>query len=124
MVRQTIHWLNVQHMTASNLVASLTVHEVNYDLMHHQFGYPSKDILRWASGNAKNFPSGITYPKNDPVCKGCAEGKMPSQAFPKSDSQATKPFEKIHMDLKNMPVVSYHKYKYFIVFYDNFTSHG
>ena len=28
------------------------------------------------------------------------------------------------MDLKSMPVVLYHKYKYFIVFYDNFTSHG
>jgi hypothetical protein len=27
------------------------------------------------------------------------------------------------MDLKSMPVVSYHKYRYFIVFYDNFTSH-
>jgi Integrase core domain len=48
---------------------------------------------------------------------------MPAQAFPKSDSQATKPFEKIYMDLKSMPVVLYHKYKYFIVFYDNFTSY-
>jgi hypothetical protein len=28
------------------------------------------------------------------------------------------------MDLKSMPVVPYHKYRYFIVFYDNFTSHG
>jgi transposase InsO family protein len=49
---------------------------------------------------------------------------MPAQAFSKSDSQVTKPFEKIHMDLKSMPMVSYHKYKYFIVFFDNFTSHG
>jgi hypothetical protein len=92
--------------------------------MHHQFGHPSKDILRQASGNTKNFPSGISYPKNNPVFKRCAEGKMPAQAFPKSDSRATKLFEKIHMDLKSMPVVSCHKYKYFIVFYDNFTSHG
>ena len=46
MVGQTICWLNVQHMTASNLVASSTVHEVNYDLMHHQFGHPFRDILR------------------------------------------------------------------------------
>ena len=104
MVGQTIYWLNVWHMTASNLVASSTVHEVNYDLMHCQFGHLSKDILRQASGNTKNFLSGISYPKNDPVCKGCAEGKMPSQAFPKSDSQATKPFEKIYMDLKSMPL--------------------
>jgi hypothetical protein len=124
MVGQTIYWLNAQHSTASNLVASSTFHEVNDDLMHCWFGHPSKDILRWVSGNTKNFPSGISYPKNDPVCKKCAEGKMPSQAFPRSDSRVTKPFEKIHMDLKSMPVVLYHKYKYFIVFYDDFTSHG
>jgi hypothetical protein len=124
MVGQTIYWLNAWHLTTSSLVASLAVHEVNYDLMHCQFRHPFKDILRRASGNTKNFPSGISYPKDNPVCKGCAEGKMSSQAFSKSDSQVTKPFEKIHMDLKSMPVVLYHKYKYFIIFYDNFTSHG
>ena len=34
MVGQTIYWLNAWHTTTSNLVASSTVHEVNYDLMH------------------------------------------------------------------------------------------
>jgi hypothetical protein len=123
MVGQTIYWLNARHSATGHLAASSTVHEVNYNLMHCQFGHPFKDILRWVSGNTKNFSSGISYPKNDPVCKGCAEGKMPAQTFPKSDSWATKPFEKIYMDLKSMPMVSYHKYKYFIVFYDDFTSH-
>jgi hypothetical protein len=124
MVGQTIYWLNVRHTSAGHLAASSTVNEVDYNLMHCCFGHPSKDILRQASGNTKNFLSGISYPKDDPVCKECAEGKMPAQAFPKLDSRATKPFEKIHMDLKSMPVVLYHKYKYFIVFYDDFTSHG
>jgi hypothetical protein len=92
MVGQTIYWLNAWHTTTSNLVASSTVHEVNYDLMQRHFGHPSKDILKQASGNTRNFPSGISYSKNDPVCKECAEGKMPSQIFPRSDSQVTKPF--------------------------------
>ena len=43
MVGQTIYWLNAWHTTASNLVASSTIHEVNYDLMHCQFGHPSKE---------------------------------------------------------------------------------
>jgi hypothetical protein len=124
MVGQTIYWLNVWHTSAGHLAASSTVHKVNYDLMHCRFGHPFKDIFRRASGNTKNFPSGIFYPKNNPVCKRCTEGKMPAQAFPKSNSLATNPFEKINMDLKSMPVVLYHKYKYSIVFYDNFTSHG
>jgi GAG-pre-integrase domain len=86
MVGQTIYWLNAWHMSAGHLAASSTVHEVNYDLMHHRFGHPSKNILSRASGNTKNFPSGISYPKNNPVCKECAEGKMPAQAFSKSGS--------------------------------------
>jgi hypothetical protein len=78
MVGQTIYWLNAQHTSAGHLAASSTVHKVDYDLMHHRFGHPSKDIFRQASSN---IPSGISYPKNDPVCKRCAKGKMPAQAF-------------------------------------------
>ena len=33
-------------------------------------------------------------------------------------------FDKVHMDLKAMPIRSYHRYNYFIIFFDNNTSHG
>jgi hypothetical protein len=46
---------------------------------------------------------------------------MPASAHPPSEMQATVPFERIHSDLKSFPVVSYHKYKYFINFIDNYT---
>ena len=39
-------------------------------------------------------------------------------------SRATRPFEIIHTDLKSFPVLSYHKYKYFVTFLDDYTSHG
>lgn len=51
-------------------------------------------------------------------------GKMPSKAFPPTQSRAKAPFELIHSDLKEFPVISYHKYKYFISFLDDFTSHA
>ncbi|KAL1684761.1 hypothetical protein GGG16DRAFT_16900, partial [Schizophyllum commune] len=51
-------------------------------------------------------------------CKGCAEGKMHARSFPSSEHRATKPFEKIHSDLKQFPTVSYHKYRYFMSFFD------
>jgi len=35
--------------------------------------------------------------------------------------QGSQPFKRIHSDLKSFPVVSYHKYKYFIVFLDDYT---
>ena len=66
----------------------------------------------------------ISYPKGDSVCRGCVEGKMPSPSFPQLERRASKPFEKVHMDLKSMLVPSYYKNCYFIVFYDDFTSHG
>ena len=49
---------------------------------------------------------------------------MPSASFPPSLNRATRPFEIMHTDLKSFPVLSYHKYKYFITFLDDYTSHG
>ena len=43
---------------------------------------------------------------------------------PPSTTRATKPFEQIHSDLKSFLVLSYHKYKYFIVFLDDYTSYA
>ena len=48
---------------------------------------------------------------------------MPAALHPPSTTRATKPFQWIHSDLKSFPVLSYHKYKYFIVFLDDYTSY-
>ena len=42
--------------------------------------------------------------------------------FPTSDKRASEPFELIHSDLKSFPIESYRKYKYSIVYYDDYTS--
>ena len=34
------------------------------------------------------------------------------------------PFALIHSDLKTIPVISYHKYKYVLTFLDDHTNHG
>ena len=34
------------------------------------------------------------------------------------------PFDLIHMDLKTISILSYHKYKYIVTFLDDHTSHG
>ena len=48
---------------------------------------------------------------------------MPSKTFPPSGTRASKPFELIHSDLKSFPIESYRKYRYSIIFFDDFTSH-
>jgi hypothetical protein len=82
------------------------------------------EVLRRASGRTDNFPREVVYPNKEPVCKGCAEGKMTSSSLPASDKRAKAPFDKIHMDLKSLPTNSYRHYKYYIVFFDDNSSFG
>ena len=49
---------------------------------------------------------------------------MSSKTFLLSGTRASKPFELIHSNLKTFPIESYRKYKYSIVFFDDFTSHA
>ena len=49
---------------------------------------------------------------------------MPASSHPPSKTRASAPFEHIHSDLKSFPVVSYHKYKYFVSFFDDYTSYA
>ena len=122
---QTIYWLKAQMQSAADLALSTsTVFSVDYDIWHKRFGHPSKDVLRKAPENVKGFPQNLEIPKETTPCPGCAKGKMPSRSFPPSQSRASRPFELIHSDLKEFPVLSYHKHKYFISFLDDFTSHA
>jgi transposase InsO family protein len=66
----------------------------------------------------------MLFPSNDPVCQGCAEGKMTRSSFPLSPGRSKASFNKIYMDLKEFSVQSYSKYKFFILFFDNCTSFG
>ena len=60
----------------------------------------------------------------DHYCVGCNLGKMTQKHFPISQSRASSPFELIHMDLVEMPVLSYHKYKYVLTILDDHTSYA
>jgi hypothetical protein len=51
-----------------------------------------------------------------------AQGKMHNRTFLENPLHAAKPFECIHSDLREYPILSYSKYKYFISFLDDCTS--
>ena len=74
--------------------------------------------------STRNFLKSIEIPKNPPVCEGCAKGKIHSRSFSENSARATRPFERIHSDLKEFAVLSYHRYKYYISFIDDYTSHS
>jgi GAG-pre-integrase domain len=121
---QSIYWLSARLTSQHAILAMSSVNTVDYDIMHRRFAHPSKDVLRHASGNTQNFPSNMLSPSNDPVCQGCAEGKMTRSSFPPSPGCSKAFFDKIHMDLKEFSVQSYSKYKFFILFFDDCTLFG
>ena len=122
--RDTIFWFCCTLIKESAWIVSMsTIHSVDYDFIHYHMGHPSHDVLKQVFKNTQGFPSSILIPTDLPICWGCAQGKMHLSAFPNSQSHATSPFALIHLDLKELPVLSYHWYKFFITFLNNFTSY-
>jgi hypothetical protein len=121
---QNLYWLSARLTSWHAMLAMSSVTTVDYDIMHKHFAHPSKDVLQHASGNTQNFPSNMSFPSTDPVCQGCAKGKMTRPSFPPSPGCSKAPFDKIHMDLKEFSVQSYNKYKFFILFFDDCTLFG
>ncbi len=122
--RQLLYWLDAStvDLLESNDANTSLIYHVDYDLMHHCLGHPSKEVLRHAKDHTKGFPKGINIPTTTGLCPGCAQGKMPATSHPPSNTRAKAHFKWIHSDLKSFPVLLYHKYKYFIVFFDDYTS--
>ena len=96
---------------------------IDYELLHRRLGHPSKDVLRATHKHMKDFPS-ITILPVEPVCPGCQLGKQPNHLFAANESHATKPFELVHSDLKSFETESYHRLRYIIIIYDDYTSMG
>jgi transposase InsO family protein len=123
----TIYWLKATVLREqASLVSMSTIFAVDFDLMHRRMGHPSNDVLRKAVKHTDNFPREVVFPdlrSNQPICRGCAEGKMHLQPFEDSTSRASRSFELIHSDLKELPVILYHKYKYFVTFLDHYSSY-
>ena len=121
---QNLYWLGARLTSKHSLLALSLVHTIDHNIMHRRCAHPSKDVLRHALGNTQNFPNNLPFPSLDPVCPGCAEGRMTRLSFPPSQGCSKAPFDKIHMDLKGFSVLSYNRYKFFILFFDDRTSHG
>ncbi len=97
---------------------------VTYETLHCRFGHPSRDVLRKLPSATSNSPSIFIPDRDSKPCPGCAQGKMPAAPHPISYRRAESPLELVHSDLLEQPALSYSKFKFAIVFYDDFTSFG
>ena len=96
-----------------------TVYAVDYQTLHKYLAHPSYDGILHARKNTQNFLD-ITFLEKNPICPGCAYSKMPNHIFSPNLVHTKKAFELIHSDLKSFLTDSYWKYKYLIVFIDDY----
>jgi len=100
------------------------VYATDYSIWHQRMGHPGDVILRKLPEMVKGAPKLITIPMAKKPCEACAKGKMPSCSFPQSVSRAMKPFQIVHLDLKDMIKRSFNGYHYVLTILDDFTSHA
>ena len=101
---ESLYWLKAEKRDTRGVH---TVLALDYNLMHHRLGHPSKVVLRHVRDSTAGFPS-IDFPKSNPICCRCALRKMANTPFPPSKSRAKDPLIKFHSNLKSFPVESYH----------------
>ena len=77
---------------------------VDYELLYCCMEHPSKDVLRAGQKHIKEFPD--VY----------ISGKQPNHPFTHNEMCAK--------NLNSFPMESHHKFKYTIIFYDDYTSMG
>jgi len=95
-----------------------SVYVADYQTWHQHVGCMSEYAFWHLPDSMRNFPH-MKILSTIPICPGCAQGKMTLKSFSNFMSQAAMNFKLIHLDLKELPVPSYHKYKYFVVFLDD-----
>lgn len=116
-----IYWA-FTHIEKPERLGVATLFVADHQIWHRRLGHMSDNALSKMPRSMKKFPKHIALKKSKPICKGCAEGKMKSKSFPESTTRAMECFELIHSDFKTLPMISYHKHKYFIVFVDDKSS--
>lgn len=100
-IGDTIFWVNGRCVTHDDTAETKVASKADYDTWHKRYGHPSKEALRRAKEHTTGIPKDLQIPKESPICRGCAEGKMPEKSFPPSTTRAKEPFDLVHSDLKD-----------------------
>jgi hypothetical protein len=116
----TLYGVNSEEFTEEVAQAVSTVDSVTYDTMHQRFAHPSDEVLRNAQKHTSGFPDVVFH--HSGICRGCAQGKLANRHYAPNSVRAQRPLEVIHSDLKIYPIESYHKHRYVMTFFDDYTS--
>jgi hypothetical protein len=109
--------MRIVHLLPESKVAQCP----DYHLWHQHFCHPSDRVLSHVEDACIDGPK-VTPPSNTPVCPGCTQGKMHQKPFGENPKCATEVIEHVHSDLFELPVMSYHKFKWVMTLLDNYSS--
>lgn len=119
----TVYCIKQESEIPKQMARPVMSDNISSDIAHRRYAHPGDEVLRRFKNHTKGTPDFEVTPRKSP-CPGCAQGKTPMRPFPASDRRASRPFELVHSDLKELPVESYYRQKYAMVFLDDATSHA
>jgi hypothetical protein len=91
----------------------------DYLTWHRRLRHPSDFVWSWFCEKTLGVPR-IMITKTKAVCDGCVKGKLTQKQFPPSESWAKGILELIHLDLFELPVISYHYHKWIMTVMDDY----
>ena len=101
---------------------SLVTRHPDYETIHRCLGHISDEAMRYISDNVEGAEK-ICFPNKKHVCHGCALGKLHQHSFSENPKHSSETLELIHSDLLELPTLSYSKYKWVIIFLDDYFSY-
>jgi len=101
---------------------SLVTRHPDYETIHRRLGHISDEAMRHISDNVKGTEK-ICFPNKKHIYCGCTLGKLHQHSFPENPKHSSKTLGLIHLDLLELPTLSYSKYKWVITFLDNYSSY-
>jgi len=104
-----------------NLVSLVTKY-LDYETIHCQLGHISDKAMRHISNNAESAKK-ICFPNKKHIYCSCALEKLYQHSFPENPKCSSKTLGLIHSDLLELPTLSYSKYKWVIIFLDDYSSY-
>jgi len=101
---------------------SLVTRHPDYETIHCCLGHISDEAMRHISDNVEDTEK-ICFPNKKHICCSCTLGKLYQRSFPENPKHSSETLGLIHLDLLELPTLSYSKYKWVITFLDDYSSY-